>query len=60
MASQKAIIVSIKEYEGWLETLKIMSDPKLMRDIKEAEKEIATGKLCPLEEVLKDKRKRRK
>lgn len=31
---QKAVIMSAEEYEGWLETLDIMSDPKLAASIK--------------------------
>ncbi len=31
---QRAVIMSSDEYEGWLETLDVMSDPKLVSSIK--------------------------
>ncbi|MFC1613240.1 type II toxin-antitoxin system Phd/YefM family antitoxin [Patescibacteria group bacterium] len=51
----KAVIMSVDEFDSWQETLEIMNDPELMKDIKEAEKEIKSGayKNYPtLEEVL--------
>ncbi len=30
----KAIVMSVEEFEGWQETLEIMSDPELLRDIR--------------------------
>ena len=60
----EAILMCIDDYEGWLETLEIMSDKKAMQDIKEARKEIAEGKVCSFEEVFgraqrKPKKKKR-
>lgn len=49
-----AILISIDEYESLQETLEIMSDKKLMREIKEAEKEIAQGKGIPWELAEKE------
>lgn len=48
-----AILMSADEYEGWKETNEILADKKLMRDIKQSEKEIALGKVIPWEEVKK-------
>lgn len=31
---QKAVIMSAEEYEGWLETLDVISDPQLVASIK--------------------------
>ena len=49
-----AILMSIDEYESLQETLDIMADKKLMREIKEAEKEIDQGKGIPWEEAEKE------
>lgn len=49
-----AILVSLEEYESLQETLEIMSDKKLMRDIKEAEEDIKAGRVYDWEEVKKE------
>jgi prevent-host-death family protein len=53
----KAILMSVEEYEGWLETLEIMSqNPSILKEIKKAEKEFKEGKTYSLDEVFgKDK-----
>lgn len=33
------IMMSLEEFEGWQETMEIMSDPQLMKDIQEGMKE---------------------
>ncbi len=33
------VMLSQDEFEGWMETMEIMSDPQLMKDIQEAAKE---------------------
>ncbi|MBU0767048.1 type II toxin-antitoxin system Phd/YefM family antitoxin [Patescibacteria group bacterium] len=33
------ILMSIDEFEGWQETLEVMSDPQLMKDIQEGMKD---------------------
>ena len=52
--SPAAVIISAEEYESWKETNEIMSDPGLMKAIKQGEKEIKEGKGIPWEEVKKD------
>jgi len=52
--SPAAVIISAAEYESWKETNEIMSDPGLMKAIKQGEKEIKEGKGIPWEEVKKD------
>jgi len=52
--SPAAVIISAEEYESWKETNEIMSDPKLVKAIKQGEKEIKEGKGIPWEEVKKD------
>jgi len=42
------------DVESWEETLDIMSNPKLVADIRKGQKEIKEGKTVPLEKVLKD------
>lgn len=41
----KVVMMSFEEYEGWLETMEIMSDPSLMADIQEALREAKAGKI---------------
>ncbi|MFH1392619.1 MAG: type II toxin-antitoxin system Phd/YefM family antitoxin [bacterium] len=51
----KAVLMSADEFDSWQETLEIMSDPELMKDIKETKQDIKSGayKNYPtLEEVL--------
>jgi prevent-host-death family protein len=51
---KKAVILSAEEYESWLETMEIIQNPKVMKEIKEAEKEFKRGEYATLEEVLKE------
>lgn len=50
------VIMSQEELEGWKETLEVMSDTKLMKQIHDFERERANGKLktISLEEVEKE------
>lgn len=52
--SPAAVFISAAEYESWKETNEIMSDPQLMEDIRQGEKEIAEGKGMPWEDVKKE------
>jgi len=52
--SPAAVIMSIAEYESWKETNEIMSDPKLMNDIIEGEKDIEEGRYSDWEDVKKE------
>ncbi len=49
-----AVLISVAEYESWKETNDIMSDPVLLKAIKQGEKEIRDGKGIPWEEVKKE------
>lgn len=49
-----AVLMSADEYESWKETNEISADKKLMRDIKQSEKEIAEGKGIPWEEAKRN------
>ena len=46
------------EYESMKETLEIMSDPKLLQDIREGIDDIRKGKTISLGEYLKGKAKK--
>ena len=48
----EAVLMSIDDYEGWLETIEIMSDKKLMDGIRLARKEIKECKVYSFEEVF--------
>lgn len=50
----KATLISAEELESLEETLEILSNPKLMRDLKKAEKEIEEGKYITWEELQKE------
>ena len=44
----------LDEVEGWEETMEILSNKKLMRDIRQAEKDRKAGRVYPLEQVIKE------
>ncbi len=48
----KAIIMCIDDYEGWLDTLEIMSSKRALKDIEAAKKELRQGKGYSFEEVF--------
>ena len=50
----KAVILSADEYDSWLETIEILNNPKIMKEINEAEKEFERGEYIPLEEILRE------
>lgn len=50
----KVVLMSIEELESWEETNEILSDKKLMKDLKQSEKEITEGKGKDWEEVKKE------
>lgn len=49
-----ALMMAIDDYESLIETLEILSDKKLMKRIKAAEKDIEKGHFVTLEEVERD------
>lgn len=52
--SPAAVIISAAEYESWKETNDILSDPELLKAIRQGEKEIEEGKGIPWEDVKKE------
>lgn len=49
----KAFLISPEELKSWEATLEVMSDIKLMKDIKKGLDEIKAGKIVSWEEVKK-------
>lgn len=50
----KIVIMSVDEYQGLLETIEIVSDKTLMRNIRDGEKEIVNGKGKTLEKLMEE------
>lgn len=48
----KVVVMSVDEFDSWQETLEIMNDVDLMKDIKEVKKDFKKGNYVTLEEVL--------
>lgn len=46
-------MMSVEKFDGWQETLEILSDRKLTKNIKEALTDLKKGKVYGLEEVKK-------
>lgn len=49
----KAILMSAEDYDGWLETLEILSDKTALSEIKKARRELDQGKGIDFATVLK-------
>lgn len=49
----KAILMSVDDYEGWLETLEIMSRKKVVEEIKKARRELEAERGIPFAKILK-------
>ena len=49
-----AVLMSAQEYESWRETNEILSDPKLVKSIKEGEEDIKNGRFITLEDFRKE------
>lgn len=48
-----AVIMSAEELDSWRETLEIMSDPQMVKDIRQGIKELKAGKGIPYSKVKK-------
>lgn len=51
-----AVIMSADDYDSIMETLDVLSDPELMRDVRAAEAELDAGEFATLGEVADDLR----
>lgn len=49
----KAVVMPIEDVEAWEETLEILSDKKLMKDIKKSKIDCSRGNFITLEEIEK-------
>lgn len=47
-----AVVMNADEFEGWLETLEIMSDKKALKEIRQARKELGQGKAKSFKAVV--------
>lgn len=50
----RAVVMPLDEVEGWEETMEIISNKKLMSDLRQAEKDRKAGRVYPLEQVIKE------
>lgn len=50
----KAAIIDVKELEAMEATLEVMSDPKLVEDIKEGLEDVKKGRLISYEQIKKE------
>ena len=41
----EVMMMSVEEFEGWMETLEIMSDPSLAKDLRKSLREVKRGKI---------------
>jgi len=48
----EAVMLSMKKFEGFLETIDILADPETMRQIKGSIKDIKEGRLLDLDEAF--------
>lgn len=50
----KVVLMSTEELESWEETNEILADKRLMKDLKQAEKDIEEGRFITFEQLKKD------
>ncbi len=46
-----AVLMSVAEYESWKETVEILSDPELVKAIKQGEDDIKKGRYVTFEQL---------
>ncbi|MBU0457852.1 type II toxin-antitoxin system Phd/YefM family antitoxin [Patescibacteria group bacterium] len=47
------VMMSVDEFEGWIETMEIMASPTLVKKIEAGLKEVNSGQMTSLEDVKK-------
>lgn len=52
--SPAAVLMSVAEYESWKETMEILSDPELVKAIKEGEEDFKKGRFITFEQLKKE------
>ena len=53
-------LMSVEEYEGWLDTLEIAADPEWTKALEEAREDVRRDKLFSFEKVVGRKQKKRR
>ncbi|HDS17271.1 MAG TPA: type II toxin-antitoxin system Phd/YefM family antitoxin [Proteobacteria bacterium] len=48
----EAVLLSMKKFEGLLETIDILADPQMMRQIKGSAKDVKAGRLIDIEKAF--------
>lgn len=48
----EAVMLSMRKFEGLLETIDILADPKMMRQLKGSAKDVKEGRLIDLDEAF--------
>jgi antitoxin YefM len=48
----EAVLLSMRKFEGLLETIDILADPEMMQQLKGSAKDVNTGKLLDLDEAF--------
>ena len=48
----EAVMLSMRKFEGFLETIDILADPEMMRQLKSSAKDVKAGRLIDLDEVV--------
>lgn len=56
----EAVLMSMEDYEGWLETLEIMSSKHDLEEIRKARKELGRGMFYTFEDVFGSSRKKQR
>lgn len=49
----RLVVMSFEKYDGLMETLEILSDPEMVKDIEEGLKDIEEGRTVPWDELRK-------
>ena len=48
----EAVLLSMRKFEGFLETIDILADPEIMRQLNESAKDVNAGRLVDLDEAF--------
>ena len=48
----EAVMLSMRKFEGFLETIDILADPEMMRQLKSSAQDVKAGRLIDLDEVF--------
>jgi len=48
----EAVLLSMRKFEGFLETIDILADPEMMKQLKESAKDVKAGRLVDLDEAF--------